>query len=960
MFRRIRPSSTRLLWVLLAVLLVSPVGLISPLTPPRAEAAVVPAGFADQFVAAVPSPTDVAFTPDGRMLITARTGELRVFQNGALVPTPAITLPVCTNKERGLVGVAIDPAFASNHFIYLYHTVKVGSCGTLGPFNRVSRFTLSDANQAQSEKILVDKIASLGNHNGGDLNFGPTDGKLYISVGDAGCRLNDTSACQNDNDNARSNSILNGKMLRVNPADGSFPTGSGGNPYSGAANVRRCGNPAGVPSGTGPCGEIWATGLRNPFRFTFKPEAPNTMHINDVGTYRWEEVDRGVAGADYGFNLREGSCVANSYSNCPAPPAGLTDPIFSYKHTSLSDGDLPCTAITGAAFVPEGLWPAPYSGSYLFSDYACGRIFRMAPSGNGFTPVPFATGLGTGAGVSMGFGPADGTRALYYTTFVNGGEVRRIISTTPTATPPIASFTASPATSPDPVTVSFDASGTTDPDHDVLTAFTWNFGDGSAAVTDNDPFITHNYASKGAFTATLVVTDADGQHSAPFTRLIEIGTPPQAFIDGPVPSSLFAVNQPVTVTGHATDDLGPDPTLRWEIVRRHDSHTHPFLGPVTGSSVSFEYPSPEDLSAAGTSFLEARLTATDSDGLSRTVTQALNPKKVGITFNNNLAAALQLHVNDVTIVGSQTLTSWVGFVLRPAAPLTQTLAGRTHTFQSWSDGKPAAHAIVTPNSAATFTANYLRTDSGAPPPPFAIRSIVGTPDAQGWWLAAADGRVFTTGNAGFFGNATPQTGTSITGMAATDTGNGYWLNATNGKVFNSPNAPFHGDMSGFTLNAPMVGMAPRPQGDGYWLLGGDGGIFTFGNAGFHGSLGGLTLNQPVVGMASTPSGNGYWLVAADGGVFTFGDAGFHGSLGGLKLNKPVIGMLPTASGQGYWLYASDGGVFTFGDSQFHGSLGSNPPATPATGVSVTPNGNGYWIVAADGAVFNFGNAGFFL
>ncbi|MGH9282015.1 MAG: PQQ-dependent sugar dehydrogenase, partial [Acidimicrobiales bacterium] len=784
------------------------------------------------------------------------------------------------NKERGLVGVAVDPAFASNHFIYVYYTVKVGTCGTSGPYNRVSRFTLSDANQAQSEKVLVDRIASLGNHNAGDLNFGPTDGLLYVSVGDAGCRLNDTTACQNDNDNARSNSILNGKILRVKPADGSFPTGAGGNPFSGASDVRRCGNPAGVPGGTGPCGEIWATGLRNPFRFSFKPESPHTMHINDVGTYKWEEIDKGQMGADYGFNLREGPCVLNSGSNCPPPPAGLTDPIFAYKHGTVADGDLPCTAITGSAFVPNGLWPAPYSGSYLFSDYACGRIFRLAPAGDGkFTAVPFATTLGTGAGVSIAFGPAGGTQALYYTSFNDGGEIRRIISTTPTAVPPIASFSATPASSPGPVTVAFDASGSSDPDHDPLTAFAWNFGDGSPPVTESDPTTSHLYAAKGAYTATLVVTDGDGQQSAPFSRLIEIGTPPQAFIDGPDPAALFAVGQTVTVTGHATDDSGPAPTLTWEVIRRHDSHTHPFLPPTAAPLVTVEYPSPEDLSAANTSFLEVRLTATDSDGLSRTVTRALNPRKVNVTFTNNQSAALPLQVNDVTIVGTQTLTSWVGFVLRPAAPLTHVLSGSTYTFKSWSDNKPAAHAIVSPNRAATFTSTYTKTSSGTPPAPFAIRSIVGTPNAQGWWLAAADGRVFTAGNAGFFGNASPAAGTSIVGMAATATGNGYWLTATNGKIFASPNAPFHGDVSHVSLNQPVVGMTARPVGDGYWMVAGDGGIFTFGNAAFHGSTGSLRLNKPVVGMATTPTGNGYWLVASDGGIFTFGDAGFFGSTG---------------------------------------------------------------------------------
>jgi hypothetical protein len=439
-----------------------------------------------------------------------------------------------------------------------------------------------------------------------------------------------------------------------------------------------------------------------------------------------------------------------------------------------------------------------------------------------------------------------------------------------------------------------------------------------------------------------------------------VGTPPQAFIDGPDPAALFSVGETVTATGHGTDDSGLAPTLTWEVIRRHDFHTHPFLAPTTAPDVSFEYPSPEDLSAATASFLELRLTATDSDGLSRTAIRALNPRKVNVTFTNSQSAALPLQVNDVTVVGPATVTSWTGFVLRPAAPLTHVLSGSTYTFQAWSDNKPAAHAIVTPNGPVTFTATYARTSSGAiPPPPFAIRSIVGTPDAQGWWLAAADGRVFTAGNAGFFGNATPAAGTSIVGMAATATGNGYWLTATNGKVFASPNATFHGDISHKTLNAPVVGMTARPAGDGYWLVAGDGGIFTFGNAAFHGSTGDRKLNQPVVGMAATPSGNGYWLVAADGGIFTFGDAGFFGSTGDKKLNKPVIGMLPTATGQGYWLFASDGGIFTFGDAAFHGSLGGNPPSTPATGVSATPTGNGYWIVAADGAVFNFGNAGFF-
>ena len=116
----------------------------------------------------------------------------------------------------------------------------------------------------------------------------------------------------------------------------------------------------------------------------------------------------------------------------------------------------------------------------------------------------------------------------------------------------------------------------------------------------------------------------------------------------------------------------------------------------------------------------------------------------------------------------------------------------------------------------------------------------------------------------------------MVGMAATPTG-GYWLVAADGGVFSFGDAAFHGSLGGVHLNAPVVGMAATPDGGGYWLVAADGGVFSFGDAAFHGSLGGVHLNAPVVGMAATPDGGGYWLAAYDGGVFSFGDAPFEGS-----------------------------------------------------------------------------------
>jgi peptidoglycan/xylan/chitin deacetylase (PgdA/CDA1 family) len=207
--------------------------------------------------------------------------------------------------------------------------------------------------------------------------------------------------------------------------------------------------------------------------------------------------------------------------------------------------------------------------------------------------------------------------------------------------------------------------------------------------------------------------------------------------------------------------------------------------------------------------------------------------------------------------------------------------------------------------------------------------------------------------------AAPSPGSPVTsnqplvGAAATPSGQGYWLAAADGGIFSFGDAAFHGSMGGIPLNQPIVGMAATPSGNGYWLVAADGGIFSFGDAAFHGSMGGTPLNQPIVAMAATPSGNGYWLVAADGGIFSFGDAAFHGSMGATPLNQPVVGMAGTPSGNGYWLVAADGGIFNFGDAAYEGSMGGTPLAQPVVGMGADPMTGGYWLVAADGGVFNF-------
>jgi len=232
---------------------------------------------------------------------------------------------------------------------------------------------------------------------------------------------------------------------------------------------------------------------------------------------------------------------------------------------------------------------------------------------------------------------------------------------------------------------------------------------------------------------------------------------------------------------------------------------------------------------------------------------------------------------------------------------------------------------------------------------------------EGYWLASADGGVYTVGNAGYYGSlgALHLQG-PIVAMAATPDGGGYWLVALDGGVFAFGDAAFHGSMGAVPLNQPIVGMASTPDGRGYWLVASDGGVFAFGDAPFLGSMGGAPLVSPVTGMAPTHTGLGYWIVAGDGGIFAFGNAGFHGSIGGTPLNDPVVAMAATPDDGGYYFVATDGGVFTEGDAVYRGSLGGglggNPHAIlPVVAVTLDAGGSGYWLLDPDGFNYSFAN-----
>jgi hypothetical protein len=235
-----------------------------------------------------------------------------------------------------------------------------------------------------------------------------------------------------------------------------------------------------------------------------------------------------------------------------------------------------------------------------------------------------------------------------------------------------------------------------------------------------------------------------------------------------------------------------------------------------------------------------------------------------------------------------------------------------------------------------------------PVPPSAPVRGASSPGVSPWastFGVDRSGRVATVGGAPGFARSVSAHAVAV---ARTPTARGGWIAAADGGVFSYGDARYYGSMGGKRLNQPIVGMASTPTGHGYWLVARDGGIFSFGDARFRGSTGGIKLNKPIVAMAASPTGGGYWFVARDGGIFSFGDARFYGSTGSLPPVFPVTSMAATPDGRGYWLMTLAGQVYAFGDANFGGDA-PLPLAAVAVGIVAAPGG--YRIVDAAGNVF---------
>ncbi|MCP2325096.1 glucose/arabinose dehydrogenase [Hamadaea flava] len=710
--------------------------------PSAAEAATLPAGFQEQIVfSGLNQPTNIEFAPDGRIFVMEKAGVIKVFDDlSDTTPTVFADLSgvVHSQWDRGSLGLALPPDFPANPYVYVLYTYgkAVGSSTTwddlcTGATNganggycvvsaRLSRLQASGDVMTGSEQVLInDWCQQFPSHSIGDLRFGP-DGKLYVSAGDgASFSAADYGQLPTANPNPCGDPALEGGAMRVQdvqtPGD---PTGLDGtilrlDPATGAAAA---GNPN-IGSADLNLRRIIASGLRNPYRFTFRP-GTNEIWVGDVGWLTWEEIDRIVnptaASNNFGWPCYEGATTSTYVSaNLPVCNAMTNQigPYYTYNHAAdvvpgegcKAGGD----AISGLAFYPAsgGSYPAAYGGALFFADNSRGCIWAMKPTTTGGLPATGNIELfakGASSVVDLAVGPGGD---LYYADLT--GTVRRIRYYAGNQ-PPAAVVEATPTSGKSPLTVAFNGANSTDndPADQGRLTYAWDFtNDGSTDSTAAAPSFT--YTANGTYTAKLTVTDTLGATDAT-TVTVQVGNDaPTAVIDTPAAGTTWVAGQQITFSGHGTDPQDGTLTgssLTWALRMEHcatiDScHTHP-LQTGTGAGGSFiapdhEYPS----------YLELELTATDSQGLKNTVVRRLDPQTVDLTFTSS-PPGLNLSVGAATQITPFTRTVIKGSTVTVSAPTPQSNAGYTYSFGSWSDGKSQTHVITAPSTPTTYTATY--------------------------------------------------------------------------------------------------------------------------------------------------------------------------------------------------------------------------------------------------------------
>ena len=702
------------------------------------------------------NPTTIRFLPDGSVLVAEKSGLIKRFDSlTSTTPTVVADLRVKVHNfwDRGLLGLAIDPDFTTNHYVYVSYSNDAPIGGTpprWGPGDGTSdpcptppgattdgcvisghlaRLTAVGDDWTASEQVLIeDWCQQFPSHSIGALAFG-ADGMLYMSGGEGGNFNNQdwgqwggtlgtppvtpANPCGDppfpvgtpqtkptaEGGSLRSQSprrtageprVLSGSVLRLDPATG---LAAPGNPLGGSSDLDEQ--------------RIIGYGFRNPFRMIVKP-GTNDVWVADVGAGSYEEVDRIpdlTTARNYGWPCFEGPTgYITGLNICPLQSL-TTGPFFTYNHSaSVVAGDgcpTGSSSIAGMAFYQGASnYPSNYTNALFFSDYSRHCMWVMFPGAGGDPDPSLRAAFASQASgpVDLQIGP-DGD--LYYVDF-DAGQILRVkygLSAVAVAT--------SPTSGPIPLTVTFDGTGSIPAQPGDTLTYAWDL-DGDGQFDDSSsPTPSFQYTLPGTYEVRLQVTDQRGGSDVSDPITIEAGPIlPVPTILTPPSTLTWRVGDIIAFSGAATDPQDgvlPPSALDWAVIIHHcpsNCHTHiyqTFHGVASGSfpAPDHEYPS----------YLEIQLTATDSDGNAASTSVNINPQTVDLSMQS-VPTGLQLTAGTTTAAAPFVKTVIINSQTGLDAPSPQGVFPIVWEFAAWSDGGGQSHTIVAPATPASFTATY--------------------------------------------------------------------------------------------------------------------------------------------------------------------------------------------------------------------------------------------------------------
>ncbi|WP_442483264.1 NPCBM/NEW2 domain-containing protein [Aeoliella sp. SH292] len=653
----------------------------------RRVLAVVPSGFSETVVASsLTSPTTLDIEENGRIWVAYQDGRIEVIEPGESGTTLAFQLDANGSNEWGLQGLELDPNFETNNYIYVYYTANSPQV-----HNRLSRLTVDATTENTiipgSEVVLLDlpNLSDYGSppwHIGGAVHV-RFDGTIFVQIGES------QQAVQSQD----LNSPL-GKIFRVNP-DGTAPTD---NPYYNAGD------------GVTWTDYIWSSGLRNPFAGDLDPET-GRYFVADVGGGSWEEVnDATLPGLNFGWPTTEGNFNQVQFPN-------FTQPVHAYSHAN-------GCAITGAAFYNGGLtsFPAEYDGMFFFTEFCGGEIRYIDPDNPGAGATVFATDAGYPMNIEMG---SDG--AMYYISRgagaggapgVGSGSVRRIAYAQ--SVPP--QIVADPQ--PTLVSVGYTAEFSVSAAGTGPLEYQWQVSTGGGAFMDipdaNDEVLLLSSVplASNANLYRVVVSNSLGEATSEAAMLsVTTDTPPMPFFNLPELNSTYRAGDVISFSGGATD--AEDGTLSaanlaWSIDFHHNVHSHPLVPPTTGIT-SGQITVPTVTETDDDVFYRITLTATDSAGLSTTVTRDVYPLKSDFAIQTNMPGLGGTILVDGSSRDAPFYDTGVENVERTVSvPSTIQVGGSLGFFSQWIDGvTDRDRTIFTPIEDTAYVALY-ETISGTP------------------------------------------------------------------------------------------------------------------------------------------------------------------------------------------------------------------------------------------------------